>query len=153
MIWIVVSWFFQDFLQVFLSQSIPVPEYFLLVLLFRVLLQEANDKSSFWIAFAGGLLWDLRWTGLLGLSAGLYVSVVMLLSWLWHLLPVTGRTVWVFCSLLWLGPLIISVARSLIWDMNGSFFISGFLVQQLCIIPVIILMGAYFNWKVSQYNG
>jgi hypothetical protein len=94
--YIAVSWLFQDFLQVFLSQNIPVPEYFLLFLLFRVLLQEENDKTAVWVAFTGGILWDLRWTGLPGLSSGLYVFVVLLISWLWHLFPATGRMTWVF---------------------------------------------------------
>lgn len=152
MMYIAVSWLFQDFLQVFLSQNIPVPEYFLLFLLFRVLLQEENDKTAVWVAFTGGILWDLRWTGLPGLSSGLYVFVVLLISWLWHLFPATGRMTWVFCLLLWFGPLIVFIIRTLVWNAGGSFPVSGFLVQQLCIIPIIIIMGAYFNWKVSAYN-
>lgn len=152
MTWVVISWFFQDILQAFLSQSILVPEYFLPFLLYRVFSSEYDSKAFIWIAFGGGILWDLRWTGLPGMSSGIYVSIILLLNWIWSLLPETGRTTLVFVILMWSGSFLVYLSRIFVWDARGYSFYSGFIVQQLCIIPLLILMGVWRNWKAGQQN-
>lgn len=151
--WLGIAWLFQDVLQVFLSQNIQAPEYFLLLLLYRTLSREDFGKSSIWIAFLGGFIWDLRWTGLIGMSSGLYIAVVLILNWLWHLFPITGKTPIVFSLLIWSGAFSVYVSRVFVWDIRGLAFSSGFAVQQLCIIPVVIFMGVYFHWKATSQNG
>ncbi len=153
MIWIGASWLFQDILQAFLTQNILAPEYFLLFLLYRTLSQEGSGKSSIWIAFIGGILWDLRWTGLVGMSSGLYIVAVLILNWIWHLFPGTGKTPLLLALLVWFGALNIYLARVFVWDIPVFPFYTGFLVQQLCLLPAVIIIYVYYSWKVASQNG
>ena len=75
-----VVWLLQDFAQLLLMGICIVPDVFLMTALFMALLPGVSGERQtklVWAAFAGGLLWDLRWTNLPGLSAAssaLYAS-------------------------------------------------------------------------------
>jgi hypothetical protein len=87
------------------------------------------------------------------MSSGLYVAIILLLNWIWSLLPETGRTTLVFVILVWSGSFLVYLSRIFVWDASGYSFYSGFVVQQLCIVPLLILMGVWRNWKAGQQNG
>jgi rod shape-determining protein MreD len=138
-------WFLQDFLTVLTFGALQMPEIFLLYLVYRLLTQDWEvNVSVIWTAFLGGLLWDLRWVGIPGFFALIYVSVVMLVLWTWNTLPVSGRTRLVIFFLFWAAqsiPAILSVlflgheAHQARWML--------FAAQQGCAVPVALL-GSFF---------
>ena len=90
MIYLIATWLLQDFLQVFLMGFFIVPNIFLMLLLLMSLLPAVRkEKQIFliWIAFAGGLIWDFRWTNLPGLTAALNAGLVAGACFLWYKIP------------------------------------------------------------------
>lgn len=135
---LVLLWLLQDILTVFLGGMMQVPEIFLLGLVSRLLSEEDGGRVwAIWGAFAGGLLWDLRWIGIPGFYTLGYVVVVMLALWIWDAVPIHGRTLLVAAVLLEASQAIPPLLPVLILggDTGGSFF----LTQQLCALPALLL--------------
>ena len=89
-----VVWLLQDFAQLLLMGICIVPDVFLMTALFMALLPGVSGERQtklVWAAFAGGLLWDLRWTNLPGLSAAIGGGVLGLICFLWYKTPAQGR--------------------------------------------------------------
>ena len=67
---LVILWLIQDLLTVFMGGGMQIPSLFMLGLVYRLLIDESNDEGvslwGIWSAFAGGVLWDLRWIGIPG---------------------------------------------------------------------------------------
>ena len=94
-----VVWLLQDFAQLLLMGICIVPDVFLMTALFMALLPGVSGERQtklVWAAFAGGLLWDLRWTNLPGLSAAIGGGVLGLICFLWYKTPAQGRTAGTF---------------------------------------------------------
>jgi len=145
-------WFLQDFLQVFLAGNILVPEYFLLFLLYRSLSTEESFIFFLWIAFAGGLLWDIRWTGLIGLTSGIYVSGLIMARWVWSFIPDTGKTGFMLSFFIWFPIFFVSLARLIVWGMGRELLFQSFMIQQACIIPVLVIFAVFHSRKVASDN-
>jgi len=145
-----ISWYIQDFLRVFSSGHFLVPEIFLLALLYIALVDEEKGVLSFWVGFIGGLLWDLRWPGVPGLSSGVYVFSVLIVRWVWFSLPSPGRTVPVFGLLLWSGHLLITFIRLLMWGLREQEILKTFVVQQAVLIPMVMLACLLYVWRMNQ---
>jgi rod shape-determining protein MreD len=148
-----IFWLVQDLLTVLTAGSMRVPEIFLLSLVYRLLTEEWDvNVSVIWMAFLGGVLWDLRWIGLPGFFILNYVSVVMLVLWAWNTLPVSGRTPFVIFLLFWTAQLIPAILSVLVLERHTSqanWMLFG--VQQGCAVPVSLL-GAFFyvQYKKGQ---
>jgi rod shape-determining protein MreD len=135
-------WLVQHLLTVLTAGMLRVPEIFLLSLVYA-LLTKGRDVSVkiIWTAFAGGLLWDIRWMGIPGFFTLSYVGVVLLVLWTWNTLPAPGRTLFVIFALFWAAQLFPSVLFFLlvleqgVGDAGGTFFA----VQQACAIPLSLL--------------
>lgn len=69
---------------------ILAPDVFLMALLFALPLKDHEGGLLLWVAFLGGILWDLRWSGLIGLTGGLYVMALMGMKGIWELVPPFG---------------------------------------------------------------
>lgn len=131
-------WLLQDILQVLATETFVVPDLFLLALLARGASQRLTPQTLLWSAFAGGLLWDARWTGLLGFSSLLYVVAVWLFLSLWGRIPQAGRS----------SVLLGFVAFGLhLFVGLGHFFSWGdtatteplFVNQQILALPAVVL--------------
>ncbi|MDR2180832.1 MAG: hypothetical protein LBP21_11030 [Synergistaceae bacterium] len=143
-----VFWLAQDLLTVLTSGAMQIPEIFLSCLVYRLLTRDWEvNIFVIWTAFLGGLLWDLRWVGIPGFFALSYVSVVMLVLWVWNALPVSGRTPLVIFFLFWTAQLIPTILSALLLGRNISearWML--FAAQQGCAVPVALL-GAFFYFQ------
>jgi rod shape-determining protein MreD len=144
----VFFWLIQDLLTVLTSGAMQIPEIFLLCLVYRLLTRDWEvNVSVIWTAFFGGLLWDLRWVGIPGFFALSYVSVVMLVLWVWNTLPASGRTHLVIFFLFWTAQLIPAILSTLLLGRNANQIKwMFFAAQQGCAVPVALL-GTFFYFQ------
>lgn len=152
MISIIIIWFLQDFAQVFLMGICVVPDLFLLCLIMMVLLPKTSkEKQIFliWVAFFGGLFWDLRWTNIPGLTAAINSSFVALSCYSWNKIPSPGRTVIIFALIAFASLFLSGMMHLIFWSVSTQVAIRQFLVQQLMGIPIVVLFSFYF-WKASD---
>ena len=80
-------WLLQDLMQVLFLGFFVVPDLFFLGVLQRALREEdARDLLPRWVwfAFLGGLLWDLRWTSVPGITAAIQAGALTVVSALWY---------------------------------------------------------------------
>ena len=113
-----VVWLLQDFAQLLLMGICIVPDVFLMTALFMALLPGVSGERQtklVWAAFVGGLLWDLRWTNLPGLSAAIGGGVLGLICFLWYKTPAQGRTAGTFTVFAVLTHLLYSVIHFFFW--------------------------------------
>lgn len=135
---LLLLWLTQDLLTVLTWGFVEVPEIFMLGLVYQLLTEDREvHPGAIWIAFAGGLLWDLRWVGIPGFFTLGYVIVVMLVLWLWHTLPSSGRTLSVVFLLFSASQLIPPLLPVLI--LGGEPGGLHFLFQQLWALPLVLL--------------
>ena len=144
----VVLWLTQDLFTVLTSGARQVPEIFLLGLVYRLMTGDRDANISLiWTAFAGGLLWDLRWVGIPGFFTLSYVCVVMIAIWVWYTLPSSGRTPSVIFFLFWTAQLVPGILSLLILGHNtGNVSWTFFAVQQGCAVP-LSLLGVFFYFR------
>ena len=143
----VVFWLAQDLLTVLLAGTVRVPEIFLLSLVYRLLAGGRDSNVSvIWAAFAGGLLWDLRWVGIPFFTL-CYVVVVMGVMSFWNTLPSAGRTMPIIFFLFWVAQLLPAVLFVLILERGtGSTNWALFAVQQGSAVP-LSLLSAFFYFQ------
>lgn len=82
----------RDLLQVAFSGTVLVPDLALLALVWLSVFRCEEPGSLFIHAFWVGLLWDLRWTGVPGMTSASYVMVTAVTAWVWSSLPPGRRT-------------------------------------------------------------
>lgn len=147
---IIILWLIQDFLTVFTGGGMQVPGLFMLGIVCRLLLDDGNGDGSLWAiwsAFAGGILWDLRWVGIPGFFTLGYVTVVLIVLQVWGMIPPQGRvsgTSLIVFVLLECSQLIPPLLPVLI--LGGSAGWSYFLTQQAWSLPAILItMYIYFR--------
>lgn len=146
--------FLQDFLQVLVMGIFLVPDIFLLcVILLALLKSEKNNRliSLIWIAFACGLLWDLRWTNLPGLTAGFNGAAVAVCAFFWYKTPSQGRTTILFAVLASMTQALSGVTHYIFWDVASQAALRQFMVQQVLSVPVLVIL-CFIYWKASDYN-
>jgi len=144
---IFLLWLLQDILTVLFGGVMQIPELFLLGIVYRLLMDEDEDRVwAIWTAFAGGLLWDLRWVGIPGFFTLGYVAVVLLVLWVWSAIPLQGRTGLVAFLMLESSQLIPPLLPVFILggDTGGGFF----LMEQIYALPALLLC----LWLYSQYR-
>jgi len=147
-----LSWYVQDFLWILSSGKVLVPEVYLLALVFLSMFRTEDGVRTVWAAFIGGVLWDLRWTGLPGATSLLYVTTLMLVRWLWRSIPATGRTISLFGLLLWFSNMPITLARLFLWGARGLSILQAYLVQQSHIVPLVLLGCAAYAWRSKNQD-
>lgn len=122
-----ILWYTQDFLQVLFGGWTLAPDIFFVSLMTLGLSDERHFHRYVWGCFIGGLLWDLRWTGVPGFCASIYSLLFMAFRLLWFMIPKEGRVPAFFLGVSSLGVLVSSVARVLL-SSSGNAFSSGALV-------------------------
>lgn len=116
-----LAWYVQDLMQVLLSTAFLAPEIFLLALNAKAVEQEEINGLWYIIPFFGGMLFDLRWTSLPGLCAGLFVVAHYLFRLFWYdFLPRDGRTTAPFVFLSEVTCLLLLVIRMAFWRGDGT---------------------------------
>lgn len=139
---LIILWLIQDLLTVFTGGGMQIPGLFMLGLVYRLFLSDGNDDGSLWAiwaAFAGGILWDLRWIGIPGFFTLGYVIVVLIVIQVWGIIPPQGRvsgTSLIVFILLESSQLIPPALPVLI--LGGSTGWSYFLMQQTYSLPAIL---------------
>ena len=140
---IVILWLIQDLLTVFTGGGMQIPGLFILGVVCKLLLDDENGDGNLWgiwTAFAGGILWDLRWIGIPGFFTLGYVIVVLIVIQVWGMIPpqgrVSGTSVIVFV-LLECSQLIPPMLPVLI--LGGNTGGGYFLTQQVWALPAILL--------------
>lgn len=144
----------QDFLQVFVMGIFLVPDIFLVsVLLFALVRSDnkAKQVTLIWIAFIGGLLWDLRWTNLPGMTAALNGAAVAAAIFFWYKAPVQGRTTLLFGLFTLLTQVLSGVIHYIFWYAGTQASLRQFMVQQILCVPVLVVL-CFIFWKVSDRN-
>lgn len=147
-------WLLQDILQLTFMGIFLVPEIFFLALVFAGL-QPDNERGHAYgwyitVGFMGGLFWDLRWTNIPGLTAGLYGFLLALIFITWHQIPVQGRGHKTFALCAPVAQFISAVVHALSWTVANSVVIRLFLIQQLLSIAIILLLS--FMYKKAIYR-
>ena len=148
----VLLWLFQDFLMVLLNGMHVVPELFLLGVVYRLLSDGEGERLwAIWTVFVGGLIWDLRWIGIPGFFILGNVVVVMLVLWVWNILPVHGRTLSVIFLLLEASQLLPPLLPVLILGGNagGDFFVW----QQICALPAVSFCTYLYSKRLKDLHG
>ena len=144
-------WLLQDYLTILLGGRMQVPELFLLGIVLRLLTVESEDRLwAIWGAFAGGLLWDLRWVGIPGFFTLGYVVVVLVVLWVWSVVPAHGQTLIVAASLLEASQLIPPLLPVL--ALGGSTGWGFFITQQFYSMPAVLLCLFIYVRRTRQTN-
>ncbi len=141
---LIILWLIQDLLTVFTGGGMQIPGLFMLGVVFRLLFSDSNNDDgnlwAIWSAFAGGILWDIRWVGIPGFFTLGYVVVVLIVIQVWGIIPpqgrVSGSSLLVFI-LLECSQLIPPMLPVLILGGNTGW--GYFLMQQVYSLPAILL--------------
>ena len=143
MIYLAVVWLLQDLLQLLTMGIIMIPELFLLSVAYGVVsgsLRPGRICVLIWIAFAGGIIWDLRWVTFPGMSGLVNSLSVLAVYTVWNRTPVTGRSVFIFGMLAGGAHFLSGAVRYLAWATPGETVVRLFLIQQLLGVPVLALL-------------
>ncbi|MBQ7151463.1 MAG: hypothetical protein IJR94_04320 [Synergistaceae bacterium] len=139
---LVILWLLQDFLTVFAGGGMQIPGLFMLGIIYRLICKDDSDGSlwAIWSAFAGGILWDLRWVGIPGFFTLGNVIVVMLVIKVWGSIPPQGRVsgtgllIFILMEVSQLVPPLIPIII-----LGGDTGWTFFFLQQIYSLPAILL--------------
>jgi hypothetical protein len=136
-------WYLQDLLQLLAMGIIMIPELFLLSVAYEIVsgsLRPGKICILIWIAFAGGLIWDLRWVTFPGMSGLVNSLSVLAIYTVWNRTPITGRSVLMFGVLAGAAHVLSGVAHYLAWAAPSETALRLFLIQQLLGVPALALL-------------
>ena len=145
-------WLIQDILQVLMMGFTLVPDIYTLILLASALMpgvDEEKQKKLIWLAFFGGLMWDLRWTNLIGLMACVNVLIIFFVPNYWKKVPAQGRTPYLLAFLLFCSQLFTAASNYIFWSVPSSVAVRLIGIQLILVLPVILLI-AYLYKKVYE---
>lgn len=150
---LVILWLIQDFLTVFAGGGMQIPGLFILGIVYKLLIDDDNDTSlgAIWSAFAGGILWDLRWIGIPGFFTLGYVSVVMIVIQVWGVIPPQGKasgTGVIVFAMMEISQLIPPLIPVLI--LGGYTGWNYFIMQQVYSLPAILFCMYIYLRKVKS---
>jgi hypothetical protein len=146
-------WLLQDFLQVLVTRIILTPEIFLLAALYKLVSGPQSQRRAakwIWFVFFGGVLWDLRWASVPGMSGLLNVAALAFVYWIWDRTPIAGRGALLFAAIAGGAHLFSGAAHYLFWAPPGEAAMRIFAVQQLLMIPVLALLCMIYAFKASK---
>ena len=152
---LVMLWLLQDMFTVFTGGGMQVPGIFVLGLTYRMLTAGEDEDSlwGIWSAFAGGILWDLRWIGIPGFFTLGYVAAILIVIQVWAMIPPQGRasgTGLVVFALLEVSQLLPPLLPVLI--LGGSAGWGFFLIQQVYSLPAILFCIYIYLRRVRKQN-
>jgi cell shape-determining protein MreD len=148
----VLLWYAQDLLQILMEGWAFAPDLCLFYLLFRCSKTPEDETTWIWMAFLGGLLWDFRWSGLLGLNAAVYGGLVALFSVFWKKIPFTGRSHWILMGFLIAAYGALVLSRIIFFGIVSREVAFAFFVQLLATVPVIFFFGFVYVSRGEKRN-
>lgn len=155
MIAALIVWLLQDMLQVLAMGFMLVPEFFLLVVIYEIVsgpLVSTRIARWIWFAFAGGVVWDLRWVGVPGMSALINVVAVVLVHWVWNRMPAGGRSAFLFALLAAVAHFLSGVLHYLAWSVPSQAALRLFLIQQLIAVPALVGLCLVYTFRLRKDN-
>ena len=153
---LVILWLIQDFLTVLCGGSMQIPGLFIMGITYKILSVDDNADGNLWAiwsAFAGGILWDLRWIGIPGFFTLGNVIVVLIVIQIWGALPPHGKTtgtgflVFVLFELSQLVPPLLPV---LILGGDSSWRL--YLLRQAYAFPIVLLTIYLYRKNLNTLN-
>jgi hypothetical protein len=151
----IVVWLLQDMLQVLSMGFLLSPEFFLLVVAYRMVsgpLRQRTVSMWIWVAFAGGVLWDLRWASSAGMSGLVNAVAVLAVYLVWNRTPIAGRSVILFAAVAAAVHFLSGIAHYLAWATPSQVAVRMFLIQQLLSIPGLALLCAVYAFRKPETN-
>jgi cell shape-determining protein MreD len=152
----VLSWYFQDIVAVLSSDALLVPDFFLLYILYKNFSDTSrnveNEIILLWVAFFGGILWDLRWIEIPGLFAIIYVGTFLCASWIWSLFPESGHTALVFFLILWMSQWPGFFTGMYLWNIGSEHYFRSMLICQAYSIPLSAIFSLLYVRKLKLTN-
>ena len=151
---LVILWLVQDLLTVFTGGGMQIPGLFMLGVAYRLLIDDGSGDESLWAiwtAFAGGVLWDIRWIGIPGFFTLGYVVVVLIVIQVWGIIPPQGRvsgTGLIVFALLEASQIIPPALPIIVLGGNTSW--GGFFMQQAYSLPAILFTMYVYSRKVRS---
>lgn len=145
-----LSWYIQDFLHVLGTGTALVPEVFLLTLIVLSVFAPRRGTEILWVAFIGGVAWDLRWVGFPGITSLVYGITLTALQWFWNSLPLSGRTVHLFGAALLAASIPIALTRIFLSGLRGSDLFMAWLLQQSYMLPLLLLACVLYSWRLRN---
>jgi hypothetical protein len=145
-----VAWFSQDLIQVLTMGFILVPEFFLMILSYRVMtgsLRPGSISLWMWFGLAGGIAWDLRWAASPGISGLINAVAVMGVYTAWNRTPIAGRGTLLFAVLAGGVHFLSGVAHYFAWADMSETAVRMFVLQQLLGIPVLLLLCMIYAFR------
>ena len=146
---LVLSWYAQDLLQVFMTQTFLAPEIYMIALIWCAT-QRGEENSLKWIAaaLAGGLVTDIRWIGVPGVCGALYTAALFAARFVWYQIPPASRRMLPFVFICGVLCMLMTPLRLIFWDHSviAGRFLSAALLQWLLtavVLTVFALMRSY----------
>ncbi len=155
---LVFLWLVEDLLTVFTGGAAQIPELFILGVAYKILTDDEERRfnlPAIWIAFAGGILWDLRWVGIPGFFTLGYVVAILIIIQIWEVIPPQGRTsgngfYYIVFALLEISQLLPPVLPVLI--LGGGTGWIFFIRQQIYSLPAILICLWLYVRKIRRSN-
>lgn len=145
---LLLAWYIQDVLQIFMTQSFPAPEVYVITLICLAARDGEEKNGVAWVfaALIGGLATDLRWLGVPGMCGALYISSLLLARAFWYQIPAANRRMTPYIFICTVLCVLLTVIRLLFWD--GSL-LQGRIITivsiQWFLELLIILFTAFFR--------
>ena len=152
MVTALLMWFLQNLLQVFFIGIVLIPYPFFMYMYYQTVALDRKLSGAIWVTFLGGLLWDLRWSSLLGLNAVAYVGALMLSFWLWNLMPKSGRTPLIFASIMFIGHLCVAVFHLVVLGITSQHMLNQVVLQQIYALVLSFIFGFVFFKRGEKSN-
>jgi hypothetical protein len=142
----------QDLLQVLMMGFMLVPDFFMLVVIYMTISKPLNERRIswwLWFAFIGGILWDLRWVVIPGMSGLINVAAVVLVFWVWNRTPIGGRSAALFAGLAGGIHFLSGIAHYFLWAVPSQAATRMFLIQQLLSVPALAVLCLIYAFKTA----
>jgi hypothetical protein len=146
-----VAWLLQDLSQVLSMGVLLVPDFFILTVAYGIVsgsLRHERISILIWLSFAGGVLWDFRWTVTPGISGLVNSLAVLAIYTAWARTPLAGRGVWLFALLAGMAHLSSGLVHYIAWGTATQRAVRMFLAQQLLGIPALAAICAVYLFRM-----
>jgi hypothetical protein len=142
-------------LQVLAMGFMVVPEFFVLTVACEIVAGFSGQaRISFWLwfAFAGGVLWDLRWAASPGMSGLVNAASVFVIYLIWNRTPIPGRSALFLAVITGALHFVSGCVHYLAWASPGEVAMRMFVIQQLLAIPAIALICMIYAFRRPGAN-
>lgn len=150
---LVLLWLIQDMLQVLFMGFFLVPDLFFIGLL-KVSIRDEQFKFQWpvWVALLGGVLWDLRWTSVVGLTGAMQALVLTMAMAVWNRTPSPGRSPLLWVVLACSSQLALGVVRLFLWGDSSLAALRMLLIQQLTALPMVLIYALAVLFRGRSYD-